>query len=291
MAAHQDGRLSMHGKHWRPRPVPEDADLANFRNNGISDGFDGYSWVGNNGKKVCKQEGVELAYKLIHSIVGEGFFNEYYPQGPGNPVKVEVDGREITSSDVTAVYNAWQLGRWFAPPAHIVEIGPGYGALTHILRRMYPLARFTLVDLPERHPVLEYYLGETIGLHDIEITTELPEDADVVVALRCLMEMPNEEIKRYFDWLQKESGASYFYLINRYFKYHALKSYPFDKHWIPLVNQTEIPFRKMHELLLQRVEDESLLLDMILETLPPYVVGDELIDMRGEYTVSKIRRL
>lgn len=280
------GRLSMYGQHWRPRPV--DGDLSNFRNNGISRGFDGYSWVSHDGQiRELHEDGVILSYDIVKTIVGAEFFKEFYFSGPGNPPFVERDGFRLTSSDIIAIYNAWQLARWFPAPAHLVEIGPGYGALTAILRRIYPDTHITLVDLPERHAVLNYYLTETVGRNSIDITSDLPETADVVVALRCLMEMPVSEINRYFDWVQNKSGADYFYLINRYLKYTQLKAFPFDNYWIPLVNQMDIPARKMHELMLQRTPEDNLLLKMTLETLPPYIAGEKIYDVTAQYQIHK----
>lgn len=281
---------SMYGEHWRPRDVI--GDLAEFRNNGISAGFDGYSWVKHKGgvKEIAK-DGVLLAYDLTRAIVGEDFFRKLYFTGIGNPPYIEHDGYKLTSTDIIAVYNAWQLCRWFGPPEHIVEIGPGFGALTAYLRRIYPKAKITLIDLPERHAVLRYYLENTVGLDNITITTDLPQDCDLVIALRCLMEMPPEEIKRYINWMQACPSMQYFYTINRTLKYYKLpfKFYPFDRKWIPLVSQPDLPSEKMQELILKRVDFEDDLLPLTMETWPPFRVGDRIYDQTSNWVITPIK--
>lgn len=269
----------MYGSHWQPKPLPADADLANFRRNGLSDGFDGYSAVGG-ARTAPKKDGLIIQYKVVRAIVGEDYFDDCYTCGVGNPLAIEHDGRLLTTSDLTAVYNAWQIQRWAGQPERIVEIGPGYGALAAHMRRAFPLADITLVDLPDHHDVLHYYLSETVGLDGITITDQLPQDAELVIALRCLMEMPIPEIHRYMSWLQALPSLQFLYLISRYFKLgYALKLYPFDQNWMPVLSQYDPTGRRIHELMLKRLPMKSGILQATLRTLPPFVSGDEAFDL------------
>ena len=126
------GSIAKHGHHWKEREVTRE-DLENFRNNGLAAGFDGYSWVQDHSQGP-EQKGVGFDYHCTISVVGQEFFRAAYPVGPGKPKAVEYDGLPLTTSDVKAVYNAWQVSRW-CRPGHIVEIGlwsPGVHSQGHL---------------------------------------------------------------------------------------------------------------------------------------------------------------
>lgn len=262
----------MYGHHWTGRPTLE-GDLENFRNNGLSDGFD------NTKKLHAHQPTIEVSEEMLHIIltmvmdmVGEAFFNAYYRSGVGNPEGPEVNGKTITISDLYAIFNAWQIVRHIPNAGRIVEIGPGYGALAALLRDIYPDTEIILVDLPEHRPVTEYYLENTVGMDGISISTDLPEGTDVVIALRCMMEMPMPEVERYIEWIQ--ASASWFYLINRYMKRNVTKWYPFDDFWRPVVSRNDYISGVMHEFLLERTDQPDDTLRNQLETLPPFFSGE-----------------
>ena len=281
----------MYGDHWTGRPTLE-GDLENFRNNGLSDGFDGLKRLHPN-QPPCDIDETTLKglLAMFVSMVGKEFFQAHYRCGVGNPVGPEVRGYTLTYSDLHAVFNAWQISRHIPDPDRIVEIGPGYGALTAILRGLYPKAELVLIDLPEHRAVLEYYLDETVGLDNITITTDLPGGADVVIALRCMMEMPASEVERYIYWMQR-NDVSWFYLINRYMKKNITKWYPFDHYWLPVVNRNDYITGMLHEFLLERTVDPTNILHDQMETLPPFIHDDEAwgdlraaIWMKGQMTI------
>lgn len=275
----------MHGAHWKERPRLE-GDLSNFRNNGLSNGFD------NTRRLHPDQPPTEVSDDVLRgmlnmylSMVGLEFFLEYYQSGVGNPEGPKFQGKTVTNSDLHALYNAWIIARHIADPERIVEIGPGYGALAATLRRLYPNAEIVLVDLPEHRPVTEYYLEETVGLKNITITTELPDTADLVIALRCMMEMPPEEVEKYIDWVQG-NDVSWFYLINRYLKQNVTKFYPFDDHWLPVISRNDYLTGMLHEFLLKRMAYPSDMLQSQLETLPPYIYENSLTWMKGSLRMA-----
>jgi hypothetical protein len=275
----------MHGEHWRKRPVL-DGDLENFRNNGLAAGFDNALRLHEDAPEVIISEGLlHVLYATFRSVMGEEFFDTYYTSGVGNPEGPMVQGYCLTLSDLYAVRNAWQLARFIDSPKRIVEVGPGYGALAAILRRLYPDAEIVLVDLPEHHKVLEYYLSEMEV--DVEVTTELPDGADVFIALRCLMEMPPDEVRKYLHWAQ-ETDVHWCYIVNRYLKCNVLKYYPFDRRWQPIISANDYVTGQIHELLLERDEEESDLLQATLDCLPPYNMdGNMMIWFKGEMQVVK----
>jgi hypothetical protein len=234
----------MHGPHWTERPALE-GDLANFRNNGLSRGFDGIQRLHpgekdgpNPPENATPKSALEAMVAMNVSMMGKEYFLDHYRCGVGNPDGPKVMDETMTYSDLMAVFNAWQINRHIPDPDRIVEIGPGYGALAAILRGIYPFAEIVLIDLPEHRAVTEYYLEETVGLDNITITTELPDGADLVIAARCMMEMPMSEVTRYLEWIQK-NDVSWFYLVNRYMKKNVTKWYPFDHRWLPVVSRVD----------------------------------------------------
>jgi len=267
----------MYGKHWPGRELAHD-DLLNFRRNGSTDGLDGNRYVEEGVGTITK--GSEFLYNCVLSLCGQQFIDKYYRCGVGNPDTVACMGKQLTISDVMAIYNAWQLSRFLDEPKHIVEIGPGYGALSSILKSMYPDARITLVDLPEHHSFQRYYMEETVGLDGVTVTTELPPDADVVIALRCMMEMTYKEVSRYLSWLQSIASVKIFYLISRYLKTTILKEYPFDDDWAALISQTTFIQANMHEFLLMRLFEESGMFRAQLKSLPPYECENVYVDYK-----------
>lgn len=277
----------MYGPHWTGRPTLE-GDLENFRNNGLSNGFDDTKRLKPDQPKTdVPEEALKGILAMYLSMVGEDFFNAYYQSGVGNPEGPEVLGKIITYSDLHALFNAWQIGRHIPDVSQIVEIGPGFGALAALLRKIYPRAQITLIDLPEHKPVVEYYLKETVGLEGVSITTDLPEGADLVIALRCMMEMPPSEVERYIDWMQ-DNDVPWFYLINRYLKQNLTKHYPFDDYWLPVVNRNDYITGTIHELLLQRTTEPSDILKNQLETLPPFIHDNRVaIWMVGKMTMME----
>ena len=264
----------MHGKHWQPRVIAAH-DLENFRRNGATHRLDGLADDGDGSGQYAK---AALYYECLINLCGEEFFDDIYRCGVGNPRTKTHKGHELTVSDVHAVYNAWQLSRYLYDPEHIVEIGAGYGALSACLRRLYPDARITIVDLPEHHVFQRYYLEQSVGLDGITITTEPPEDADAVIALRCLMEMPPSEVGRYIQWAQALPTMPLFYLVARYIKTTMLKEYPFDDRWAALLSQPTFIQANMHEFILSRLANPSPIFGMQLESLPPYVCEGSIID-------------
>jgi len=268
----------MHGQHWRPRVVQSD-DMANFRRNGATKGLDGTTSVKKN-VAGTQSHNAQIYYDAVRNLCGNEFFESVYDCGVGNPDVEEYDGHKLTISDLQAVYNAWQVSRFIEAPKHIVEIGPGFGALAAMMRKVYPNAHITLVDLPEHHEFQRYYLGETVGLENIDVGTDLPDDADVVIAIRCMMEMPISEVYRYFEWLQALKTLQAFYLVSRYLKWTMLKQYPFDDRWLPLISQPAFIQADIHEFFLARSEPNTAFM-MQLESLPPYEHNNHFVDHSG----------
>lgn len=267
----------MYGDHWRGRSIPE-SDLVNFRRNGMSAGLDGLTRRDQPIDEKCAFPGrAKLELIQLLNTAGIEFAKELIDVGVGNPYYAKAAGIKVTQSDIEACFNAWRVSQ-FCEPKHIVEIGAGFGALAVMLRKLYPSARITIVDLPEHKTFQEYYIEKVVGMEGIEITTELPDDADTVIALRCFMEMPRAEVDRYFTWLQGLTSIKHLYLINRYIKRNVLKMYPFDNNWRILLSQTFWPSAEIHELMLGRTEHSSDVVHKALQALPPFVNDRKIYD-------------
>lgn len=283
-----------HGPHWKGRNL-DGLDLEDFRNNGMSAGLDGYislkrSTKDNNG--IIIEHGRETRWftDIIINFVGKEFFDKIYSCGPGNPITIEHLGYQLTDSDITAVYNAALISRYLRAPKHIVEIGPGYGALAANLRKLFPETAITLVDLPEHHKMQAYYLEQTVGLDGFTITDELPDDADVVIALRCIMEMTHQEAAKYMDWVQSRPSLEWFYIASRYTKVTILKDLPFDAKWVPLISQQDIFLRGIHEMILKRIDQNNGNFLYTLKCLPPFRGGKKYYEQTtGNITIMDAR--
>lgn len=141
------------------------------------------------------------------------------------------------------------------------ELGAGYGRLAHVVMCAMPRAKYVLVDLPESLLLAQYYLAT---LHPDAPAALYPESAaclataqalapyrlifalphllprlprqyvDVFVNTYSFMEMPPEQIERYFRTID-ELEVGYFYT-----KQHKQESSPFES---VIMNDDRYPIR------------------------------------------------
>lgn len=227
-------------------------DVENFRNNGGSAGLDGRSRVG--GEPAPMDIGMGH-FAVLLDIVGDELLSRIYRDTEvGNPSARGRYGKYmITRSDTANAFNAWRLSQYLENGQSIIEIGPGYGCLAAMLRRLFPDSKITLIDLPNQRAIQQYYLDRTVGLDGFEWVE--PEDvgaADVVINLRSFMEMTTEQVAGYFDLIQNRIKPRWFYCGNRYAKLTRIKEYPFADDWTARVSKPLWPENSCHEFLLER---------------------------------------
>ena len=275
-------------EHWEGYDPTE--ELENFRNNGGSAGLDGVSGVGK--ENVLEDKGWRVYYEILKGICGEPFLKAVYHNEVGNPVGFKYDGRWITRSDIQNTFNAWRLSQFLEDGLHITEIGPGFGGLVAMLRRLYPGMTFDLIDLPDQRRIQHYYLSETVGTEGINwIEPDEARKSDVVVNIRSMMEMENTQIREYFRLIHGVIEPDLFYCVNRYAKRKTrLKDYPFGDEWTIKVSRTLIFETTIHEFLLKRGGEGF---EKQLEGMPPYWLDyqGEHIELHPAYTLDNYERI
>jgi hypothetical protein len=248
-----------------------------MRNNGICAGLDGLTSVKGELGGINK-EALILLWEVITDIFIEDwdFVDKVYHVGIGNPPFIQHGGYKLTHSDITNLLSAWRLYNYVKDPRHIVEIGGGFGCLTAMLKRLWPRAKFTLIDLKESLRIQRYYLKESFGtLSDFSFKQDMDgiESADLVINIRSMMEMTKAQVDYYInhiqslssrgiddgeydedgEWIPEDDPGIYFYCVNRYGKYDVkLREYPFDDDWQIHVSQPLPGQDHVHEYLLQR---------------------------------------
>ena len=275
-------------KHWE-NYAPTD-DLENFRNNGGSAGLDGVSGVGK--ENELEEKGWRVYYEILKGIVGEPFLNAVYHNECGNPIGFKYDNRWLTRSDIQNTFNAWRLSQFLEDGLHVTEIGPGFGGLVAMLRRLYPYMTFDLIDLPDQRRIQEYYLTNTVGTEGINwIEPDEARKSDVVINIRSMMEMENTQIREYFRLIHEVLRPDWFYCVNRYAKRHTrLKDYPFGDNWTIKISKTLIFEPTAHEFLLKSGGEGF---EHQLESMPPYwlTYDGERIELHPPFTLDTYERI
>lgn len=85
------------------------------------------------------------------------------------------------------------VGRQFADMGRIVEIGGGYGNFARLVIGHGFAGRYAIYDLPELLQLQQWYLGQTLSADEqkrVEYVTTLPPNADAIVGLWSISELP-----------------------------------------------------------------------------------------------------
>lgn len=254
--------------HWAGYETTQ--DLENFRNNGGSAGLDGGSKVGRK-EDMADDMRCGTYYQILKDVVGEDFLDKVWHNEKGNPEGLRVDGRILTRSDIQNAYNAWRLAPYLRHGMHLVEIGPGFGGLAAMLKRLKEVS-IDLIDLPDQRQIQQYYLSEFDGIRWIE--PEQAQSADIVINIRSMMEMNLEQVKGYFKIINKQIKPDYFYCVNRYIKRTTLKDYPFNDDWEALISTPLLFESGIHEFMLKPGEG----IKRTLQGIPVYRASIENTD-------------
>lgn len=124
-------------------------------------------------------------------------------------------------------------------PRLILEIGSGFGGLARLLKLTYPTATICLVDIPACLRVAHHYIKESLpearihwcdGAVD-DVAAEgvdfylVPADQahhiqdqniDLAMNVWSFGEMPNQQIQKWFDFIQKNNETAHLFLINHF---------------------------------------------------------------------------
>lgn len=116
----------------------------------------------------------------------------------GMPHLMKVGDNTVTSGNL--IHQAYHLmifeqytGVQVDKLRSIVEFGGGYGAMVLLCRRLGFRGRYTIIDLPELSLLQEFYLSNTIGLHNVILIDNYDCEtlsADLLLAIYSISEVP-----------------------------------------------------------------------------------------------------
>ena len=276
--------------HWRrgygkKKKLLELKNIKNFRNNSLSDGLDTRPGSINNQKKL---------YNQLKEEIGEKYLKKNLPSlNIGNIKNVlKVQGKLL---DPNALFHIRQLydieshvEEKKIQPKIICEIGPGYGALGHLLINKYNNAKYIIYDLPEANYLSSYYLlknnpkkkflfycdikNKNLSLKDIKNfdVIVLPPwvnlkdiKVDIFLNIRSFMEMDKSVIKKYFKLIHKTININGIFInINRYEKRTVgypvrIAEHPYDNKWKVIKSEPTWNSSHSHTLITERKVKKS----------------------------------
>lgn len=295
--------------YWKKHSFREDSDglierLDNFRNierKPLSDTLDDYR------SKMSMQEmydelRLQVEESLIESLLENKVGNppsENIVSGAGKPLTATFNDL-ILISFASKIFNGLTEHQRNSDLS-ILEIGGGYGGLAAKLKKLNPLAKITIIDLPHAGLLQTYYLQKLFPLdqinvlgyeNDIESENSVASsstfvivpstrsdflekrDFDLIINSRSFMEMDQKTISRYFDLIQSRlKVGGLFFNCNRLWKNAGDKPtqiarYPYDDRWQLISLSTSFFQNNTIELLTRRIEKRNAVFRSLLRSLP-----------------------
>ena len=289
--AYKDYNLETKSNHWKIinrdflKKIKK-INLENFRKKNIlSNGFDDQGNF------------FHLVENLIDltDLFGKKFINEFKENEVGNPDNFyTINGEKYNFNDLFIIQFTGTIKKFLnISPKSILEIGGGYGSLANKIKKLYPNTTLYLIDLPEAALLQSYYLSsiykdkkfflyedfkkledplsiDYLEKFDFVILPpwclekiKFKKYFDLVINTRSFMEIKFNEIKSYFNFIHmtiKPGGI--FYNVNKYEKNTSgdiirISEYPYDNFWQVLSSNQSWKQYNLHELITQRVENES----------------------------------
>lgn len=180
-----------------------------------------------------------LLWNYTEKIVGSEVMAQFAEPEEGNPLSVKLDGRNISQDLANSVLEFYSVSQGLPnirSLKSILEVGGGYGRTAYAFLRLLPNVRYVLVDIPPALYIAERYIAGQFSDRKIfryrnfknfsEVANEFNEaqiaflmpdqlsllpdhSTDLFLAIDCLHEMRPEQIKRYYETVNRL--ADYFY--------------------------------------------------------------------------------
>ena len=289
--AYKDYNSEIKSDHWKIKNKHflkkiKKINLENFRKKNIlSDGLDDQGNF------------FPLVENLIDltDLCGKKFINEFKENDVGNPDNYYVVNREkYNFNDLFIIQFTYKIRKFLnIVPKRVLEIGGGYGSLANKIKKLYPNTTLYLIDLPEAGLLQSYYLSSiytdkkfflyedfkklenTLNIEYLEKfdfvilppwcleKIKFKKYFDLVINTRSFMEIRFNEIKSYFNFIQMTiRSGGIFYNVNKYEKNTSgdiikISEYPYDNFWKVLSSNQSWKQYNLHELITQRIKDES----------------------------------
>ena len=250
-------------------------DLKNFRKNGLSTGLDDkydLKIIKKNFAKVLANPDYNF-WKKIADVKNIGN-NDNFITHDNYFIDVNLINEVTWLSSIrkeTSILDKAKI---------VCEIGSGFGSLSSKIKKINPLCKFILIDLPESNILSSYFLSkqfpesyfllnnpsvlntkdfEKIDFIIINPNIELRNlNVDLFINARSMQEMNSKNINNYFNFIQANI-VEYGYLlnINAYTKSTVgeninIADYNYDKYWSVIISEPTYFQDHIHLLLTQR---------------------------------------
>lgn len=180
-----------------------------------------------------------LLWDYVERTVGQDTMARLTEPDEGNPPSVELNGRKISQDLANSVLEYDSVVKGLPNPEAIrtiIELGGGYGRTAYVFLRLLPRVRYIMVDIPPALYIAERYITEQFPEKKIfryrsfqnfskvagefqgaQIAFLMPDQlsllpdrsADLFLAIDCLHEMRPEQIRRYYQTVDRL--ADFFY--------------------------------------------------------------------------------
>lgn len=180
-----------------------------------------------------------LLWNYTEKIVGLEVMARLSEPDEGNPLSVKLAGRNISQDLANSVLEYYSVSQGLPNMQSlksIIEVGGGYGRTAYAFLRLLPKIRYVLVDIPPALYIAERYIAGQFTDRKIfryrpfrnfsEVADEFNEariaflmpdqlsllpdrSADLFLAIDCLHEMRPEQIKRYYETVNRLSDSFY----------------------------------------------------------------------------------
>lgn len=256
--------------------------IINFKNNGLSRGFD------NDYLRLNSIEHVKnFLYFLKKTNLSFDSIKNFLPEKNigNNPTSIRYDNIYLDGKSIDFVKKITFMEKYIfnkINPNTCLEIGAGYGELARIIIKTKGI-KYIIIDLPETNLLSSYYLNSYFpdkkiilskDLLNGELTESLfnnneifiinPWDKigdfkiDIFLNFHSLMEMNLKARKNYYKLIHtKISKNGFMFTENRYcklvgFEKNLLRDYEYDNKWKTIFYSKNLDNKKMGIILTQR---------------------------------------
>lgn len=180
-----------------------------------------------------------LIWAYAEKTVGTEMMARLSEPGEGNPLSAELAGRNISQDIANSALEYYSVSQGLPDiqsVKSIIELGGGYGRTAYVFLKLLPNVRYVLVDIPPALYIAERYITGQFADRKIfpyrpfrnfsdvaeefnraQIAFLMPDQlsllpdrsTDLFLAIDCLHEMRPEQIKRYYETVNRLSDSFY----------------------------------------------------------------------------------
>ena len=189
-----------------------------------------------------------MTWDYMERKVPEFIWRDLEEPKEGNPPAVYLKGKLVSQDLANSSLEVYSMIDDKLMPASVLELGAGYGRTAFVLLKKFPQLKYIVVDIPPALDVCKKYLNSQFTGRDITFLTPddlalLPDKSiDLFINISSLHEMLPEEIKKYFDQIDRLS--KYFY-----FKQWKVSKIPYDN---IVIRESDYPIKNSWEKIYHR---------------------------------------